>query len=378
MILSEELAMKMNILVVPTIRKNNLDRLLKEWGECGQLEKFSDIIIMEDNPTRTFNVHDIPNLSYHLSWDDIDRSLDSWIIPRRSDTVRSYAYKIAHDRAKSMHGDDVVIFTLDDDCYPTSKKFSAGSVDIIDGHRQALGTRSRWFNTLNSGKPRGIPFYNLGSREIGINHGLWTNVLDFDAPTQLAGQFEEEFSWDNRIVPSGQYFPMCGMNVAWRPDLTVLMYHLLMGCITIDYMPSRHAKNVRANCKQITVDTRSIGSPVIYKLPFDRFGDIWCGILMKKVVDHLRIAVSTGTPYIKHDRASDPFTNLIKEAEGTRVNEKFWELVDSMKLFGTTPASCYYELGSQMKLAFECDEHAWYFDMLGDAMMLWARMFEET
>ena len=139
----------------------------------------------------------------------------------------------------------------------------------------------------------------------------------------------------------------------------VLSYHLLMGQAKPQY------PNVMAS------------SANLEKLPFDRFGDIWCGIIQKKVCDHLNWVVSTGTPYIHHDRASNPFTNLRKEANGIEVNEWFWEKIDAIDLAGcTTAAECYWEIGRAIN--FWEGEHSAYWTRLGDAMQTWAQLFVET
>src|SRR3972149_7282744 len=76
--------------VVPTIREDCISTFLKQWekelSEC-------NIIIVEDNPAKSFGLLDIKNLA-HYAWDDIDKDLgkDSWIIPRKTDCVRSYGF----------------------------------------------------------------------------------------------------------------------------------------------------------------------------------------------------------------------------------------------------------------------------------------------
>ncbi len=375
-------------LIVPSIRGNSFHRFLDEWALRDAAPMDLTLTLMEDNPTPTFELTPVEepwagNTPYHFSWRDIEQDLKerSWIIPRRSDTVRSYAYYRIWRELK-LSGQRGLMLTLDDDCYP-SREFPMRMSDLCVGHTRSLFSRTRWFNTLNGGKPRGIPFKNLGERETVLNHGLWQNVLDYDAPTQLVDPFQETFDWDNKVVPSGQYFPMCGMNVMWQSDITVLMYHLLMGCVNVRTLPKNHEAAVRANClptgKFSTSDDPDepidVDHVELYRLPYDRFGDIWCGILMKRVCDHLGLAVSTGTPYIHHDRASDPFTNLIKEAQGLKVNEVFWERIDGMDLSARDPAACYREIGLQMKKQFTYSDHPWYFEMLGEAMVIWASLF---
>lgn len=341
--------MKNIALVVPTIRENCIKDFVSRWEAIG-LFKHVDLIIMEDNPARTFKL-DID--CTHLCWEDIEDSLRhvSWIVPRRSDTVRSFAYWYAWKRGYEY------ILTLDDDCYPTGPAdgLEYSGEAFVNEHLKYLNDRTKWFNTLNSVKPRGIPFFNAGKlRNTMVNHGLWTNVIDYDAPFQLANPIPEEFSYDNRIVPAGMFFPMCGMNVMWRSEVTVLMYHLLMG--------------------QVMTDT---AKKTLFKLQFDRFGDIWCGIFMKKIIDGFGFTVSTGMPYIRHERASNPFTNLKKEANGIEVNEKLWEHVDK---FVVDPQlgfnENYRKLGYHMKEFSDYPEHADYFSELGMAMVNWANLFE--
>jgi hypothetical protein len=338
-------------LVVPTIRENSFKQFIQRWDAL-RLFDHVDLVVVEDNPKKTFSVP-VPG-AIHYCWDDIECGLGSysWIIPRRSDTVRSWGYLCAY-----RHGYEYIL-TLDDDCYPPTKEdglvYESGEV-FVQEHLNALTGRTRWFNTLSSVKPRGVPFYGTGKLlSTVVNHGLWTNVLDYDAPTQLVAPVKEKFSFDNRIVPHGLYFPMCGMNVMWRREWTVCMYHLLMGQAQ---------------------DCDDPGG--LTKLPFDRFGDIWCGIIMKKIADTNGRTVGTGMPYIRHERASNPFTNLKKEANGLEVNETFWEYVDLCQLRAQASLPDQYKhMGAHIGM-WNCPaEYADYFKKLGNAMQVWAKLFE--
>lgn len=387
------------VLIVPTIREESIKRFLREWCSIGIQEYCHTIVVMEDNPTKTFDLNSAveqamnisidktsdftwPNL-IHLCWEDIESELDSksWIIPRRSDTVRSFAYWYVwahHTHASFSSHRTRYVLTLDDDCYPPNQELDGLSYedagDLILTHKKMLSKRTRWFNTLNSVKPRGIPFYELGERDdVIVNHGLWLNVPDYDAPTQLVQPTPERFDGSSKLVPRGSYFPMCGMNVMWRIEYTVLMYHLLMGhMMKLHKLPDGHG-----------ADLGDIVTHELEKLPFDRFGDIWCGIFMKKIADLINLSVSTGIPYIRHDRASNPFTNLKKEANGIEVNEKFWQFVDSFKLYDGSitksvdcAATVYWYLGDHMQNFEYFEEHISYFTNLGQAMKIWANLFE--
>ena len=116
-------------------------------------------------------------------------------------------------------------------------------------------------------------------------------------------------------------------------------------------------------------------------LPFDRFGDIWSGIIAKRICDHLGWAVGTGTPYIHHDRASDPFKNLRKEANGIELNETFWERVHAVELpdraaldGAEDPAAACYRSVARV-IGTWGDEHSAYWAHLGRAMARWADLF---
>ena len=118
------------------------------------------------------------------------------------------------------------------------------------GAPQQPGQTSAWVSTLDGTIPRGVPYYNTERKlPCVLNHGLWTSVPDFDAPTQLLhARYPRELSWTDRTIPVGTYFPMCGMNVAIRPQAIPAFYFLLMG----------------------------------RGYDYDRFGDIWSGVILKR------------------------------------------------------------------------------------------------
>lgn len=333
-------------LVVPSIRKDSFERFIAEWKPTGLFDRV-DLILVEDNPTATFETP-VEAKGGHFTWEDIDSYSWSWIIPRRSDTVRSFGYWMAWNNGYDY------LMTLDDDCYP------AKGYEQLDLIHKSMLTRTKWFNTLNSVRPRGIPYFNTGKRDVHVNHGIWQGVLDYDAPQQLVNPIPETYTHDNRIVPHGAYHPFCGMNVMWRREAMILSYHLLMG----------------------KAPGRALGGELLEKLPFDRFGDIWCGIIQKKICDHLGWVVSTGTPYIHHDRASNPFTNLRKEANGIEINEWFWEKIDAINLPSFEPGAvwkspsviaCYQRIGDS--ISKWSGEHADYWQTLGTAMIKWSNLF---
>src|SRR3989344_7249312 len=102
------------VIVVPTIRVERIQDWLEKWS--GELKE-SQIIIVEDNPQKTFHISQA-NVT-HYAWDDIDKDLgeNAWIIPHRTAAVRSYGFYKASQLEPDM------IITLDDDCYTDDINF---------------------------------------------------------------------------------------------------------------------------------------------------------------------------------------------------------------------------------------------------------------
>lgn len=339
--------------VVPTIRENSIQRFLEEWNVHFSRRKVT-VIVVEDNLQKTFEIK--PSLYkfklLHYAWSDIENDLgkDSWIIPRRSSAIKAYGFM----RAYHLKSD--VIISLDDDCYPLEKyipKFN--KKDFVRSHLDALFINKEieeaWFPTMqmfDDVRPRGLPYKNVkrivSPNDVFLSHGLWANVPDFDGTTQLKvtkiPTIEQYFV--KGVVPRHTYFPMCGMNIAWKREITPALYFMLMG---------KDAKD--------------------HPWGFDRFDDIWAGVFAKKICDHLGYRIVSGSPVIWHDRASNPHTNVQKEKTGVVVNEKLWEVVDAIELRSDSVIECYKEIAR--KLPGTSD----YFKKLKKAMIIWANLFDK-
>lgn len=311
-----------SVLVVPTIRESNIVEFLERWT---QQETWDQIIVVEDNPERSF---DLPyNNLIHVSWREIDADLkeNSWIISRRDSAIRSYGFLMAN-RMKADY-----IFTLDDDCLPCQKDFCAT-------HINQTVSNPRWTQLIPLMRTRGIPYRNLGQIPVIMNVGLWNNVPDLDSIQGIANPIDNfEAPKGNRILPRNQYFPMCGMNLFFMSDISILMYFAPMGL----------------------------------NQPYHRFDDIWCGIIIKRICDHLDLSISCGEPHVEHCRASNAFTNLIKEAPGIEANEKFWTIVDQISLMKQNPKECLLEIS--VGLQQQSDQ---YLNRYGKALEIWAGLFQ--
>jgi reversibly glycosylated polypeptide/UDP-arabinopyranose mutase len=310
------------MLVVPTCRPDSIKTFFEKWQGKGG---WDTVCIIEDAPERTEAVANLCPFSFsHVEIADVLGD-DAWIISKRDSACRNFGLLWAY-----WH--DMDVLTLDDDCYPTNNY-----TDLVSAHRKAM-EYTKWVDSVPGQRMRGKPYRNLSTLETVINVGLWVDNPDLDAIQTLARpHLVEGFipPLDNRIIPHGQYVPTCGMNLYIKHEAIPLFYFALMG----------------------------------EGYPYRRFDDIWGGIIAKKALDTLGWHMSVGEPWIRHSRASNPFTNLVKEAPGIVANEEFWYVIDSLDMSGVVKKSIdvMYRIGSQLARNQED-----YFQKLGGAIQTWA------
>jgi hypothetical protein len=334
------------VVVIPTIREDCAIKWVEQWKTD---LKDVRVIVVEDNPVKTFRISGVE----HYAWDDIDRDLGkyAWIIPRRTSACRSYGF------LKALESDAETIWTLDDDCYPEDALRGSYVRLLEDNFKYPVTTgvvHNGWWNTIEASGlyPRGYPYNIRGrSRPVMLHHGLWSNIPDLDGITQLNNpDFRLPPTQIVDVVPENALFPMCIMNVAFRKEMTAAMYMLLMGQ---DQAGKRWG--------------------------FDRFDDIWGGVFMKRIADHLGYSVTSGSPGIHHSRASDAQRNAVLEAPGMMAHEGFWKYIADVKFTGDSVAACYHELGRAVRYSPVAPPKIrdTYWDDLGSAMEIWSDLVKE-
>lgn len=316
-------------LVIPSNREDRLVEFLQNW-ENSTID-WDLKIIVEDNQLKTFDLDQyLLDQDIHVSWEEINKDLgdNSWIISKKDSAIRCYGFFLAWKKGATH------IFTLDDDCRPIDSNY-------ITKHIENIVSTPKWIESIPGQRTRGFPYFNKGiSKKVVMSVGLWTGIPDYDAIQTLSNAPPISNLPESRIMPHGQYFPLCGMNCCFVREILPLCYFPLQG----------------EGC------------------PYRRFDDIWFGIIAKKICDHLHLQISVGKPYINHLRASDPMVNLVKESPGIAFNEKFWEIIDSIKLIGQNPIDCMNEVG---KFLFESGESD-YVVKLGKAIQIWSQLFNHS
>lgn len=325
----------MKVLVVPSNRPTHLAEFVAAWEPVADWDVMLVVFDGPDHDVARQAVEKQPTTTpmHWYSWQDIDRELgdDAWIISRKNAGIRSFGFLKARELGAE------VVATLDDDCRPAEDRLfeSHAEAMALTAIAESVGS-SRWVSSSPNMEARGMPYRNRGALDkVQLNVGLWRGVGDWDAPHSLVGDADRrhfEPVTGQRIIPNGQYVPISTMNLAFVASALPLMYLPKMG----------------------------------QDAPYDRFDDIWGGIILKRVFDHLGWHVSVGRPVVNHERASDPFVNLVKEAAGIRRNETFWEEIDAIELDGEDPTECMGEIGAALRTWEEG-----YFQDLGKAMDRW-------
>jgi len=224
-------------------------------------------------------------------------------IPKGSSACRSAAVKYAYDI-----GYDIYIF-LDDDVFPWE-----GSDQIqayIDGF-QVTPKNPGYYDVGNNflspkQYTRGFPYKERHMTPVVAQYGGWDNVPDLDArDTKIEIDRDgalRQYHFEDKIevVPKYQGFTGCFMNCAFRHEVVPCLYHLYMGTKHVNY---------------------------------DRFDDIWAGLILKRVCDHMGWTILiNGKATCWHDRASNPVKSVFQEQVGHKFNEDLWDDLMSIMLY---------------------------------------------
>jgi hypothetical protein len=323
----------------------------------------------------------------HHDWDSIATmcgKLPDWLA-RRDSGIKTWGFLDAVIR----HDANVVI-ALDDDCLPCalaadpswhrkkgvehSDLVEAGRTGFVEQHLRAIFHIDRWTTSIPDFIPRGMPYgtndhghrdprvidNSLGALPVPLNMGVWATIPDRDAVHELTNWTPEGYYrvWKpqravyrySRVMSPRQYWPMCGMNLAFHRDIAPLMYFPRMG----------------------------------EDSPFRRFDDIWCGVIAQKCLAHLGWACAVGKPIVNHMKASRPMDNLVRESPGIKANEEFWTVIDGIRLRreDNTPLRCMQTIGDQLDrhdgLGVKDDQLALYLPKLGRWIEGWCDQFVEA
>lgn len=337
--------MKVSIVIASNNELLNVEVFRSKWEK----HDCSVIVVDEgDKKVREKNKQILSNLS-HVFYGPVER--ENWfrhrfkssykrylsIIPEKCHAETSFGFLVACEEEPDF------VIELDDDVLPVL------DCDIVRQHARNLfwsdGTtvycKGKWYNAIENLKlnmnaaifARGHPyapetrdldyFWENSGNKCVLNMGLWMGCLDLDALTALHhGGLDGRYNIGNVnlkrnkvILDEGTYSPICSMNCSFVPEIIPAFYQLYMNFLGID-----------------------------------RFDDVWSGIFLKKVADHLKRKICIGAPVVFHNkRPRNVFNDIKKELEGMIIHETLWKMVDSVFLDGKTFWDSYRSLVSRLE-----------------------------
>ncbi|XP_031118626.1 probable UDP-arabinopyranose mutase 5 isoform X2 [Ipomoea triloba] len=246
------------------------------------------------------------------------------------------------------------IVSIDDDCIP-AKDHEGNIVDAIAQHISNLTTPATpfFFNTLydpfrkGADFVRGYPFSLRSGVSCALSCGLWLNMADYDAPTQALKPKQRNSRYVDAVltVPARALMPVSGINIAFNREL-----------VGPALSPAfRLAKE--GHVRWETVE------------------DIWSGMCVKVVCDHLGLGVKSGLPYVWRKERGNAIESLKKEWEGVKLMEEVVPFFQSLRLSpqATTVEDCVTEIAAAVKE--QLGKSAPVFSRAADAMVEWVNLW---
>ncbi|XP_030540721.1 probable UDP-arabinopyranose mutase 5 isoform X1 [Rhodamnia argentea] len=247
------------------------------------------------------------------------------------------------------------VISIDDDCVPAQDS-TGNFVDAVAQHIFNLTTPATpfFFNTLydpyrkGADFVRGYPFSLRSGVACALSCGLWLNLADYDAPTQALKPGERNARYVDAVltIPTRAMMPMSGINIAF--------------------------------------DREAVG-PALFpalrlaaegKFRWETIEDIWCGMCVKVVCDHLCLGVKSGLPYVWRKDRGDAVESLKKEWEGVKLMEHLVPFFQSVRLprTATTAEDCVVEMAGTVKQQLGPTDPV--FTRAAEAMVEWIRIWK--
>lgn len=267
------MAIKTIAVVVPSHRQELTDGFLAAWKPL--FEKHNvEFILVDDSGDAPKIQHDDGLLATNINLFPI-----SDLISNKCAGVRQLGFQYISQYLSNIE----YIITLDTDVSPIG--------DPIQDHIDALNMRVpiSWISTA-SDYMRGFPYAVREEAPVMLSHGVWEGNYDWDAPSQLLKK-NKKVDFYKGSIPKGVFFPMCGMNLAFKREALPYVYF----------------------------------APVGQYKGAERFDDIWAGLEIVKDFALINWGIVTGYAKVQHLRASNVFASLEKEAVGIRKNEEYWQ-----------------------------------------------------
>lgn len=249
-------------------------------------------------------------------------------IPYDSDNRRNIGYLMAAEEGAEL------LIALDDDNLVGQGDYLAAHRIVGGVHRlPTVASPSGWYNICELLEtdpprtiyPRGYPYthrwadgalqWSETEGRVLVNEGLWVGAPDVDAVTRLNEPVRTVALRRPRVMLArGTFAPINTQNTAIDRDVLPAFYFVLQA---------------------------GRSGPVI----MDRFGDIFCGLFVNKVVEALDGRIVFGVPVATHERnAHNFFRDLEQELLAIRMTDILADILSHVSLRAANSADAYLEL----------------------------------
>lgn len=249
------------------------------------------------------------------------------------------------------------IVSIDDDCIP-AKDSKGFLIDAVAQHLANLATPATpfFFNTLydpyreGADFVRGYPFSLRSGVTCALSCGLWLNLADLDAPTQALKPAQRNSRYVDAVmtIPSRAMMPISGINIAFD-----------RGAVGPALLPALKLAG-EGNLRWETME------------------DIWSGMCVKVVCDHLGLGVKSGLPYVWRKDRGSAIESLKKEWEGVKLTEEIVPFFQQVRLPQTaaTTEDCILEMATTVKQQLGPSDPV--FTRASEAMVEWVKLWKSV
>ncbi|KAE8670998.1 putative UDP-arabinopyranose mutase 5 [Hibiscus syriacus] len=252
------------------------------------------------------------------------------------------------------------IISMDDDCLPARDPKGADFV-------------------------RGYPFSLRSGVKCALSCGLWLNLADHDAPTQALKAKQKNSRYVDAVMTRvsnrgrGRVFGYFGFTVIAAVAGAIAAVADAIAAVAAGSLVSISGINIAFDREVVgpaLVPALKLGGEG--KFRWETMEDIWSGLCIKVVCDHLGLGVKTGLPYMWRTDRGDPIASLKKEWEGVKLMEELVPFFQSVRLprEATTVKDCVVEVANAAKERLGSTDPV--FARAAKAMLNWVNLWKSV
>lgn len=325
----------------------NLTPFLEQWKPF--FSRFHLIIVKDPDLKEDLKIPEGFNLNVYTK-SDIDSIVGTSLktVSFSGYSCRYFGYLVSRKK---------YVISIDDDCVP-AKDSNGDSIDAVAQHITNLTTPATpfFFNTLydpyceGADFVRGYPFSLRTGVDCGFSSGLWLNLADYDAPTQALKPEERNSRYVDAVltIPTNVMMPVSGINIGFNTEL-----------VGPAFVPA------------FVLDKEG-------KVRWETIEDLWSGMCIKMVCDHLKLGVKSGLPYVWRNDRGNAIESLKKEWTGVKLMEDVVPFFQSLKLSegAVTAEHCVTEIATLVKEKLGAKNPV--FGQAADTMVEWVKLWKKV